>query len=100
MASSEPGSRRTSVPKTDEPNATADATAALPEDGGWESFDASDVSQHGGFQRLLAQGRKKGFLTAHDLSAAIPSEALTADQMEELTGLFGEHEVAVIEKTV
>jgi len=100
MASSVPGSRPDSAPKNTEPNGAADATAALPEDGGWESFDASDASHHGGFLRLLAKGRKKGFLTSHDLGAAIPSEALTADQMEELTSLFSEHEVAVIEKPV
>ncbi len=92
MASSVPGSRPTS-----NKNAPSDLLADAPDEGGWESFDVSEASQHGGFQRLLAEGRKKGFLTVEDLGTAIPADALTADQLEELTSLFGEHDVAVIE---
>ena len=44
-----------------------------------------DVQQ---IQDLIAEGKKKGFLTFDELSKALPSEVNTPEQMDEIISMF------------
>ncbi|MAE94342.1 MAG: RNA polymerase sigma factor RpoD [Deltaproteobacteria bacterium] len=100
MASSVPGSRPTLAKSAAKIGETT--PAELPADqssgqSGWEGFDSVGVQQHGAVQRLLAEGRKKGFLTVEDLNGAIPVDSLSSEQSDELMAFFGEHDINVVD---
>ncbi len=48
-------------------------------------------------QRLLAQARRKGYVTFDEINAGLPDEVVTADGLDEVLALFAEHEVPVVE---
>ena len=46
---------------------------------------------------LVARGRTRGFLTHDDVSAALPDDMVSAEQLEEVMALFAECEIAVVD---
>ena len=48
-------------------------------------------------QRLLAQGRRKGYLTLDEINAGLPDQVVSSDVLDEVLALFAEHEVPVVE---
>jgi RNA polymerase primary sigma factor len=47
-------------------------------------------------RRLLAQGRRKGFLTTEDLTGALGIEDLSGERLDEITAFFGEHDILLV----
>jgi RNA polymerase primary sigma factor len=48
-------------------------------------------------KKLLAAGRRKGFLTVDDVSGALPEDVLSSEQIEEVMAIFGENEIPVVD---
>jgi RNA polymerase primary sigma factor len=63
------------------------ATAAA-EDGEFAKLDS--------LHELLAQGRRKGFLTTEDVAGALRIEEFHGDQLDEVKAFFGEHDIPVV----
>ena len=80
MASSAPGShdkdRKAETPGTD-----ADAS------------DARDRS----VQELVEQGRRQGYLTREELAESLSEDIFSAEQLEEVMNIFGEHDIQVVD---
>ncbi|WP_029894923.1 RNA polymerase sigma factor RpoD [Desulfohalovibrio reitneri] len=48
-------------------------------------------------QGLIAEGKKKGFLTFEELNSALPSEASNPEQIEEIIAIFDQLEIAIVD---
>ncbi|EPR42242.1 RNA polymerase, sigma 38 subunit, RpoS [Desulfovibrio sp. X2] len=48
-------------------------------------------------QGLIAQGKKKGFLTFEELGNALPSEVNTPEQIEEIISIFDQLDIAIVD---
>jgi RNA polymerase primary sigma factor len=48
-------------------------------------------------KKLLATGRRKGFLTVDDVSGTLPDDVLSSEQIEEVMAIFGENEIPVVD---
>jgi RNA polymerase primary sigma factor len=48
-------------------------------------------------KKLLATGRRKGFLTVDDVSGTLPEDVLSSEQIEEVMAIFGENEIPVVD---
>jgi len=48
-------------------------------------------------KKLVAEGRRRGYLTLDDVNGALPEEVLSTDQIREVLALFGEHEITVVD---
>ncbi|RQD68110.1 RNA polymerase sigma factor RpoD [Desulfonatronovibrio magnus] len=53
-----------------------------------------DVQQ---IKTLLAEGRKKGFLTFEEINKALPSDVTTPDQIEEIISIFDQLDIAIVD---
>jgi RNA polymerase primary sigma factor len=53
-----------------------------------------DIQQ---IKSLIAEGKKKGFLTFEDLNKALPSEINNSDQIEEVIGIFDQLNIAIVD---
>jgi RNA polymerase primary sigma factor len=98
MASNAPRNQRLSTPKQH--------TRPEPEAGGAEASHAAPAAPPAArrparevpaVQRLLAQARRKGYVTVDEINAGLPDEVVRADGLEEVLALFAEHEVPVVE---
>ncbi|MCS6797919.1 MAG: RNA polymerase sigma factor RpoD [Myxococcota bacterium] len=49
-------------------------------------------------QQLVDRGRAKGFLTYDEINEALPAEMVTAEQIDELLQVLGEHQVEVVDQ--
>ena len=49
-----------------------------------------------GVERLLDEGRRKGFLTLEQVNGALP-EMVSSDQIDEVLTLFGDNDIEVVE---
>lgn len=47
---------------------------------------------------LIAEGKKKGFLTFDDLNKALPAELNNSDQIEEIISIFDQMNIAIIDE--
>jgi len=47
-------------------------------------------------QRLLALGRRKGYVTVQELTGAFPGEPLSQQQLDEVMQVFGENDIHVV----
>ena len=48
-------------------------------------------------QTLIAQGRKKGYLTFEELNKSLPSEVSSPEQIEEIIGIFDQLDIAIVD---
>ena len=105
MTSTAPGSRRPSTRKngafSNEPTALitgeaadAQATAGVRGRVGAQLECVTHAQQS--VQRLLEVGRRKGYLTVHDVKGAFGGQALSAPQLEEVMAIFGENHIAIV----
>ncbi|MFW6236716.1 MAG: sigma-70 family RNA polymerase sigma factor, partial [Desulfovibrionales bacterium] len=53
-----------------------------------------DIQQ---IKTLIAEGKKKGFLTFEDLNKALPSEINNSDQIEEVISIFDQLNIAIVD---
>jgi RNA polymerase primary sigma factor len=53
-----------------------------------------DIQQ---IKTLIAEGKKKGFLTFEDLNKALPSEINNSEQIEEVIGIFDQLNIAIVD---
>jgi RNA polymerase primary sigma factor len=53
-----------------------------------------DIQQ---IKTLIAEGKKKGFLTFDDLNKALPSEINNSEQIEEVIGIFDQLNIAIVD---
>jgi RNA polymerase primary sigma factor len=53
-----------------------------------------DIQQ---IKMLIAEGKKKGFLTFDDLNKALPSEINNSEQIEEVIGIFDQLNIAIVD---
>jgi RNA polymerase primary sigma factor len=82
-------SRPTRPVRSEEPPATPPAT---PEGEEGTPISAADLR---GVERLLDEGRRKGFLTLEEVNGALPEMA----QLEEVLTLFGDNDIEVVDTT-
>jgi len=54
-----------------------------------------DVQQ---IQALIAEGKKKGFLTFDELNKALPSEVNTPEQIDEIIGIFDQLDIDIVDE--
>jgi RNA polymerase primary sigma factor len=112
MTSTVPGSRRTTSrlaaksvaaphaavlanePPTAPASAAAKTRAAVQLPSASQSLPSAARAQT--VARLVNAGRKRGYVTVHDLANAFPGESLTSDQLDEVMAIFGEHDIAVV----
>ncbi len=48
--------------------------------------------------RLLEIGKEKGYLTMDEVNEALAGEVMSEEQVEEVVGMFGEHDIDIIEQ--
>jgi RNA polymerase primary sigma factor len=48
-------------------------------------------------QDLLAQGKQKGFVTIDDVNEALPGDAVSSDQIDDVMSMFGDNDVEVVD---
>ncbi|RQD64642.1 MAG: RNA polymerase sigma factor RpoD [Desulfonatronovibrio sp. MSAO_Bac4] len=53
-----------------------------------------DVQQ---IKTLIAEGKKKGFLTFEEINKALPSDVTTPDQIEEIISIFDQLDIAIVD---
>ena len=70
------------------------ATASAPEADVDESAPISPAELRG-VERLLDEGRRKGFLTLDQVNGALP-EMVSSDQIDEVLALFGDNDIEVV----
>ncbi len=51
----------------------------------------------GGMDRLLEEGRQKGFVTFDEINDALPQESVNPDQIDDVMSMFGEHDIKIVE---
>jgi len=56
---------------------------------------ALSASELRGVERLLDEGRRKGYLTYEEVNGALP-DVVSSEQIDEVLALFGEHDIAVV----
>ncbi len=105
MASTAPGSRRHSSRKTpaftpEHAAVLAAPPAAAPATAGARGRTAVQIQretrEHRSVQRLVNEGRRKGYLTLQDVNGALPDDLLSPEQLDEVMAIFGEHDIAVV----
>ncbi|WP_462327583.1 RNA polymerase sigma factor RpoD [Desulfobaculum sp.] len=57
----------------------------------------SNIKEIQQIKALIAQGKKKGFLTFDEVSKALPSEINKPDQIEEVIGIFEQMDIAIVD---
>ena len=65
---------------------------------GEEGGAALSAAELRGVERLLDEGRRKGFLTYDEVNGALP-EVVSPEQIDEVLALFGENDIALVEST-
>ena len=50
----------------------------------------------GKMKELLDSGREKGFVTFDEINEALPAEAVSPDQIDDVMSMFGEHDIKVV----
>jgi len=58
--------------------------------------DDAELAKLDSLHELIAQGRRKGFLTTEDVAAALRIETFGAEQLAEVKAFFGEHDIPVV----
>jgi RNA polymerase primary sigma factor len=58
--------------------------------------DAGELAKLGSLHELVAQGRRKGFLTTEDVASALRIEEFCGEQLDEVKAFFGEHDIPVV----
>src|SRR5262249_51644431 len=61
-----------------------------------EGGAALSAAELRGVERLLDEGRRKGFLTYEEVNGALP-EVVSSEQIEEVLALFGENDIALVD---
>jgi RNA polymerase primary sigma factor len=46
---------------------------------------------------LIAAGQAKGFLTYEEVEAALPADIVSADQIDDVMSMFGDHEIEIVD---
>jgi RNA polymerase primary sigma factor len=85
-ARSAPPRPETRAAETKPPEAEAEADDSAP-------ISAAELR---GVERLLDEGRRKGFLTVEQVNGALP-EMVSSDQIDEVLTLFGDNDIEVVE---
>jgi len=57
----------------------------------------SNIKEIQQIKTLIAEGKKKGFLTYDELSKALPSDYNTPEQVEELHSIFDQMDIAIVD---
>ncbi|GAB7022985.1 RNA polymerase sigma factor RpoD [Salidesulfovibrio brasiliensis] len=57
----------------------------------------SNIKEIQQIQTLIAKGKKKGFLTFEEVNEALPSDASTPEQMEEVISLFEQMNISIVD---
>ncbi|NJB66880.1 RNA polymerase primary sigma factor [Desulfobaculum xiamenense] len=57
----------------------------------------SNIKEIQQIKALIAEGRKKGFLTFDEVSKALPAEINKPDQIEEVIGIFEQMDIAIVD---
>ncbi|WP_316900474.1 RNA polymerase sigma factor RpoD [Pseudodesulfovibrio indicus] len=57
----------------------------------------SNIKEIQQIKALIAEGKKKGFLTYEELSKALPSDYNTPDQLEEIHAIFDQMDIALVD---
>jgi len=57
----------------------------------------SNIKEIQQIKSLIAEGKKKGFLTYEELSKALPSDYNTPEQLEEIHAIFDQMDIAIVD---
>ncbi|WP_243546273.1 RNA polymerase sigma factor RpoD [Pseudodesulfovibrio tunisiensis] len=57
----------------------------------------SNIKEIQQIKTLIAEGKKKGFLTFEELSKALPSDFTTAEQIDEVISIFDQMDIAIVD---
>lgn len=57
----------------------------------------SNIKEIQQIKTLIAEGKKKGFLTYEELSKALPSDYNTPEQLEEIHAIFDQMDIAIVD---
>jgi RNA polymerase primary sigma factor len=71
--------------------AEVDADAQKDEDSDDPLLERKEV------QDLLAQGKQKGFVTFDEVNDALPGDAVSSDQIDDVMSMFGDNDVEVVD---
>jgi len=103
-----PAEERTETPVSNGPVALATASANA---NGFEvrskarsNGEGSTASPHrpplrelASVQKLLEDGRRKGFLTLDDINRGLPDDVLSSEQLDDVLALFASHEIPIVD---
>ena len=57
----------------------------------------SNIKEIQQIKTLIAEGKKKGFLTYEELNKALPSDYTTPEQLEEIHAIFDQMDIAIVD---
>ena len=59
--------------------------------------DDTELSERSEVKALMERGREKGFLTYDEVNEALPGDVVSADQIDDVMSMFGEHDIEVVD---
>ena len=88
--------RRREKARSAPPRAEAKAPEAPPAEAEVDEAAPISAADLRGVERLLDEGRRKGFLTLDQVNGALP-EMVSSDQIDEVLTLFGDNDIEVVD---
>jgi len=82
--------------QTRSPSDASPRSSARKRQGGNGAAGRSRAAQLELLDKLLTQGRRKGFLTTEDVTGALGIKDLDGDRLDEMKSFFGEHDISVV----
>jgi RNA polymerase primary sigma factor len=61
------------------------------------AVDDTELSERTEVKALMERGREKGFLTYDEVNEALPGDVVSADQIDDVMSMFGEHDIEVVD---
>jgi RNA polymerase primary sigma factor len=62
-----------------------------------DADDDVDITESPNVKQLMERGREKGFLTYDEVNDALPGDMVSAEQIDDVMSMFGEHDIEVVD---
>ncbi|HET7752939.1 MAG TPA: RNA polymerase sigma factor region1.1 domain-containing protein, partial [Anaeromyxobacteraceae bacterium] len=75
----------------------AEEAAEVEDDVDDDDADDVDITESPNVKQLMERGREKGFLTYDEVNDALPGDMVSAEQIDDVMSMFGEHDIEVVD---
>jgi RNA polymerase primary sigma factor len=71
----------------------------LDDDEGEDGEEGGKRKNRKDVEKLMDQGREKGFVTFDEINEALPQEVVSPDQIDDVMSMFGDNEIKIVDST-